>query len=291
MGGICRRYRRIAQIMSNMWLLSKMRCPGRPLFADLDENVWWKFLENKVLAPGWNAGLEYEFQMTKEALKLTRESHIPIQAALWTAYEDPQHRMRNWISLLTLANAKEEQDSSEFAAVKRRLASVGQAQGRASKAQKTQHNPEGGSNAASSQGKGSGKSQTSKKLLEVSANSRKSPRKHFHAGDRQPPYICHKFRRHVCEDPACTRSHMCVGCGKQGVAHDDCGCLESVLSNLALVPLVPGPVKRTSPDTAIHEQNGYAKVYDDKYTFETNVDNDNCDTTYTNKHKHNMREV
>ena len=48
-------------------------------------------------------------------------------------------------------------------------------------------------------------------------------------------------------------------------------------------------VKRTSPDTAIHEQNGYAKVYDDKYTFKTNVDN--CDTTYTDKHKHNMREV
>ena len=50
-------------------------------------------------------------------------------------------------------------------------------------------------------------------------------------------------------------------------------------------------VKRTSPDTAIHEQNGYAKVFDDKYTFKTNVDNDNCDTTYTDKHKHNMREV
>ena len=45
-------------------------------------------------------------------------------------------------------------------------------------------------------------------------------------------------------------------------------------------------VKRTSLDTAIHEQNGYAKVYDDKYTFKTNVDN--CDTTYTDKHKHNM---
>ena len=48
-----------------------------------------------------------------------------------------------------------------------------------------------------------------------------------------------------------------------------------------------GDVKRIPPDTAIHEQNGYAKVYDDKYTFITNVDN--SDTTY--KHKHNMREV
>ena len=48
-------------------------------------------------------------------------------------------------------------------------------------------------------------------------------------------------------------------------------------------------VNRIPPDTAIHEQNGYAKVHNDKYTFKTNVDNDNSDTTY--KHKHNMREV
>ena len=52
-----------------------------------------------------------------------------------------------------------------------------------------------------------------------------------------------------------------------------------------------GCVKRISPDTANHEQNGYAKVHDDKYTFKTNMDNDNSDTTYTDKHKHNMREV
>ena len=50
-------------------------------------------------------------------------------------------------------------------------------------------------------------------------------------------------------------------------------------------------VKRIPPDKANHEQNGYAKVYDDKYTIKTNVDNDNCDTAYTDKHKHNMREV
>ena len=50
-----------------------------------------------------------------------------------------------------------------------------------------------------------------------------------------------------------------------------------------------GSVKRTSSDTENHEQNGCAKVYDDKYTFKTNVDNDNSDTAYN--HKHNMREV
>ena len=48
-------------------------------------------------------------------------------------------------------------------------------------------------------------------------------------------------------------------------------------------------VKSTSPDTAIHEENGYVKLLDHKYNIlMTNVDNDNSDTTYTDKHKRNM---
>ena len=34
------------------------------------------------------------------------------------------------------------------------------------------------------------------------------------------------------------------------------------------------------------EKNGYAKLYDDNNTFMTNEDN--CDTTYTDKHMRNM---
>ena len=45
-----------------------------------------------------------------------------------------------------------------------------------------------------------------------------------------------------------------------------------------------GTVKRISPDTAIHEQNGYAKLLDHKYNIlMTNVDNDNSDK---NVHQH-----
>ena len=43
-----------------------------------------------------------------------------------------------------------------------------------------------------------------------------------------------------------------------------------------------GGVKRIPPDTAIHEQNGYAKLLDDNNILKTIVDNDNSDTTYTN---------
>ena len=42
-------------------------------------------------------------------------------------------------------------------------------------------------------------------------------------------------------------------------------------------------VKSTSPDTENHDKNGYAKLYDDKNLFMTNVDNSG--TTYTDKHK------
>ena len=45
-------------------------------------------------------------------------------------------------------------------------------------------------------------------------------------------------------------------------------------------------VNRISPDTAIHEQNGYAKLLDHEYNIlMTNVDNDNSDKTYTNMHE------
>ena len=53
-------------------------------------------------------------------------------------------------------------------------------------------------------------------------------------------------------------------------------------------------VKSTSPDTENHDKNGYAKLYDDKNLIMTNVDNDNSDKTYTNKHKdteYNVRDM
>ena len=54
-----------------------------------------------------------------------------------------------------------------------------------------------------------------------------------------------------------------------------------------IMSLDAGFVKRIPLDTAIHEQNGYAKLLEKKYIFTTNVDN--SDMTYTDKH--NMREV
>ena len=62
--------------------------------------------------------------------------------------------------------------------------------------------------------------------------------------------------------------------------------LPSIVTHIRGVDEGAQRVKRTSPDTENHEQNGLRKsVYNDKYTFniiETNVDNDNSDTTYNN---------
>ena len=102
-------------VMKNIWLMAQMRHPGRALFADVD----------------WNSCLKYEFQLRKQALKVVRE--VGMQAALWAACRDPQHRMRNWMKLLTVADAKDESKESEtvhlllkrVAQLKRSLQSAG----------------------------------------------------------------------------------------------------------------------------------------------------------------------
>ena len=140
-------------VMENPWLLAKMSTPGRHLFADVHERTWTKFLDlllsnenflcnrhtqggQKVVAPDSNACLEFEFQLRKQAFKLIRETRLPIGEALQSAYNDPQHRMTHWISLLTIANGQEEHESQEVAGLKRRLAAVEKALGRSAKAQK-----------------------------------------------------------------------------------------------------------------------------------------------------------
>ena len=74
------------------------------------------------MAPDWNACLEYEFQLRKQACKLTRE--------------DPQHRMTHWISLSSITNNKDDSGATEVAALRKRLASVERARSRPAKAQK-----------------------------------------------------------------------------------------------------------------------------------------------------------
>ena len=93
------------QVMTHMWFLSQMRQPTRPVCSDLKENTFTKFLSeknlllerevagSKIIVPNWAHCLEYEFQLRKDALKLTREEGQSIEKAVCSAYNDPQHRI------------------------------------------------------------------------------------------------------------------------------------------------------------------------------------------------------
>ena len=58
-----------------------------------------------MIVPQWSHCLEYEFQVRKAAIQLTRSQGLQIQKALWSVYRNEQHRMEHWVTLLTIANA------------------------------------------------------------------------------------------------------------------------------------------------------------------------------------------
>ena len=150
-----------------------MRTPGRALFTDLDEHTWPNFLENllsdenflcerkiqggqQVVAPNWNACLEYEFQLRKQACRLIRESYKPIGSALQGACDDPQHRMTRWISLLHMTNNRKVTNTCEVAMLKKRLAAFERSQNRPSKSRKGNQSYDEG-HGSKGRGKGKGK--------------------------------------------------------------------------------------------------------------------------------------
>ena len=110
------------RVMTNLWLLAQLRQPGRQLYADLSKDTFNDFLEELLstdnflmkrqlegetwAAPTWAHCMEYEFQLTREAMKLCREQGYSIQAALWAAYRNQEHRMNHWVTLLSIANTR-----------------------------------------------------------------------------------------------------------------------------------------------------------------------------------------
>ena len=110
------------RVMTNLWLLAQLRQPGRQLHADLSKDTFNDFLEELLstdnflmkrqvegetrAAPIWAHCMEYEFQLRREAMKLCREQGYSIQAALWAAYRNQEHRMKHWITLLSIANTR-----------------------------------------------------------------------------------------------------------------------------------------------------------------------------------------
>ena len=61
----------------------------------------------------------YEFELRKEALRLCREDGFAIQAALWTALNNKEHRLQHFVQFTSIANSV--QSSQKYEALEKRL--------------------------------------------------------------------------------------------------------------------------------------------------------------------------
>ena len=268
------------EVLTNLWLLAQSRQPGRKLYADLTESTWPKFLkelpnkDNFALqrdvqgevwaSPAWNHCLEYEFQLRKEALRRCFEEGYSIQAALWSAYADPQHRMKHWVQLLAIANCRgssSNADSSELAQLRKKVADLerqvrsrspkmraikGQSHSNTNtRAIRDQPSGKGSKNKGGRKGKGTGKGDKGKKSGPAQAESSGSAssggtRSKFdelmsrgtelHIRNKTFPGFCFNFQSYRCKDKKCKRAHACAGCDKANTPYVDCLCLEGVPS-------------------------------------------------------------
>ena len=66
-------------------------------------------------APVWTHCMEIEFQLRRDAMKLCREQGYSIQAALWATYRNQEHRMKHWVTLLSIANSRSDAISDKAA--------------------------------------------------------------------------------------------------------------------------------------------------------------------------------
>ena len=68
--------------------------------------------------------LEHEYRARKETLRLRLEEEFSIQAALWSAYTDPQRRVKHWVQCMAIANCRRfssSADSSELAQLRKKV--------------------------------------------------------------------------------------------------------------------------------------------------------------------------
>ena len=260
--------------MSNMWLLAQMRQPGRHFYADLTPQTWSDLLSDllstrnfrleravggvKLVVSQWTHCFEYEFQIRKEVIALTRSRGLPIASALWSVYRNEPHRVEHWVTLLTIANAASSTlippaVASQMAAMQKRVTvlenrdrSRTPAPRQSAKAvtwQPPQLALQNTQQSASSKGRGKGKKskgtegkgRPSAQAAPHAAGFKKfhtikgipADSAHFDPRDGQQPGICHNFNANrPCQNTPCSRLHVCIGCGKAATPYDNCGCLE-----------------------------------------------------------------
>ena len=250
------------RIMTNLWLLAQLRQPGRPLYADLTKDTFNDFLEellsddnflmnrkidNEVwAAPQWAHCMEYEFQLRRDAMKLCREQGYGIQAALWATYQNQEHRMKHWVTLLSVANNRSESSCvKEMEQMRKQMAHMAQLLKTRSRSPRKISNQGKGSkpalaltntpSASSSKGKsGHGKGDKGKKGGKGKGKGPKPPfyelitrlgHAVLHKDNTVPPGFCFPFQADTCKKANCDRIHSCAGCNKTNVPYGRCLCL------------------------------------------------------------------
>ena len=133
-------------ILTNLWLLGQMRQPGRSIYQDFTRTTFIDFLDTlldrdnfnfhkevngrTLISPCWSFCLSYEFELRKEAIRLCKEQAMGVQAALWTALRNPEHRMKHWLQLVAIPNAPSSSSSSDIQALKKRISDLEKARSR-----------------------------------------------------------------------------------------------------------------------------------------------------------------
>ena len=235
------------QVLSNLWLLAKLRQPGRALHRDLDERTCPLLLEELLNRKNF----AFQRQLENSEVMVGPD----FGAALLATYNCPQHRMEHWIMFLTVANTRSEKDKqtkntaleNKDNALEKQLANIRNNRSRSPRKQLALTEKTLGREVEFTWWQ---KSRSRKKLRKRSAQRHQqeqqtSPasskgsktfvtiqKKHgltlFHEKARSSPGICFRFQKHACFDSVkCGREHICIGCGKAGVPYNDCFCLES----------------------------------------------------------------
>ena len=126
--------------------LAQMWQPGRTIYQDLDRCTFIDFLDTlldkdsfnfykqvegrPLISPSWSFCLSYEFELRKEAIRLCKEQSFGIQAALWAALRDKEHRMKHWLQLVAIPNSSASSDKQELQVLKKRITDLEKARSR-----------------------------------------------------------------------------------------------------------------------------------------------------------------
>ena len=134
-------------IMTNLWLLAQMRQPGRSIHVDLEVTSsicsptrtilisTRRWTDVHSFSPSWTFCLSYEFELRKEAIRPCKEQSYGIQAALWAALRNNEHRMKHWLQLAAIPNAPSSSNAPELQALKKRITGLEKARSRSRRRQ------------------------------------------------------------------------------------------------------------------------------------------------------------